>query len=79
MANNRMYLYCTKCNRHQYIAKSFGEYWTTSPHESIDNLFVDFMADHFFCGEDGYSKTVQLRWEHGESKQELPISSLPET
>lgn len=77
MANNRAYLYCTKCKRHQYMAKSFGDGWTISPHESINDLFVDFMDDHFFCGSDGYSQTVQLRWEFGyPGRTMLPDSSI---
>lgn len=78
MANNRLYLYCTECNRHQYLAKSFGDHWSTSPndHETTGDLFVNFADDHFFCGKDDYSDTIELRWEHGRRKQQLPDSSL---
>ena len=76
MANNRLYLYCTECNRHQYLAKSFGESWSPTPHDSMNDLFINFADDHFFCGKDGYSDTIELRWEHGRRKQQLPDSSL---
>jgi len=64
MANNRLYLYCTKCNLHQYLAKSFGDGWSTSPHNSMNDLFVDFMNEHFFCSKDSYSKAIELHWEN---------------
>jgi len=75
-----MYLYCTKCDRHQYIAKSLGDHWSTSPHEheATGDALVDFMDNHFFCGEEYYSQTVQLRWEHGKPMQMLPDSSMQE-
>lgn len=78
MANNRLYFYCAKCDRHQYIAKTFGDHWSTSPndHETTGDVLMDFLDDHFFCGYDGDSKTVELRWETGVKKQELPDSSI---
>lgn len=80
MANNRIYLYCTKCNRYQYIAKCFGDHWSTSPHEheATCDMLVDFMDNHFFCSESGESRSIQLRWEHGGPKQKLPDSSMQE-
>lgn len=81
MANNRLYLYCNECNRHQYLAKSFGGDWSTNPHphDSMGDLLVDFLDDHFSCGDDSYSMTVELRWEIAKPKQVLPDSSMQTT
>lgn len=81
MANNRLYLYCNECNRHQYLAKSFGGDWSTSPHphDSMGDLLVDFLDDHFSCGDNAYSKTVELRWEIAKPKQVLPDDSMQKT
>lgn len=75
MANNRLYLYCKECNRHQYLAKSYGESWSTTPHDSMNDSFIEFVEDHFFCGMGGYSRTVELRWENAIPDQMLPLSS----
>lgn len=81
MANNRLYLYCKECNQHQYLAKSFGGDWSTSPHthDSIGDLLVDFLDDHFSCGHVPYSKTVELRWEIAIPDQALPYNSTQKT
>lgn len=79
MANNRMFVYCTKCNKHQYIAKSYGDSWSSSPLGTMASPFLDFVDEHFFCGEEGYSKTVELRWESGREGKELPGSSVKES
>lgn len=81
MANNRLYLYCKECDRHQYLAKSFGGDWSTSPHahDSVGDLLVDFLDDHFSCCDNSYSMTVELRWEIAKPKQALPDSSMQTT
>lgn len=79
MANNRLYLYCKVCNEHQYLAKSFGSEWSSSPHDLLymGEAFVQFMDDHFFCNS-SYSLDVALMWElHNDTAKELPLDSKP--
>ena len=46
MANNRLYLSCTRCNEYLYLGKHFGQPYGLSA--SMDDI-SDFLSDHFWC------------------------------
>ena len=46
MANNRLYLYCPRCNKALMIGKHFGG--TYNIRENIENI-SNFMSEHRWC------------------------------
>jgi len=79
MANNRAYLYCPVCKQGQFLAKTTGPDWSSTPHEpeALGEHVIDFLTDHFVCGVASYESThVELRFEHHEDRaRELPVGT----
>lgn len=48
MANNRMYLRCTKCGSTLHLTKHFGEPWNWVFSEEKIKEINDFFFDHFY-------------------------------
>jgi hypothetical protein len=71
MANNRVALYCPVCGKRVILAKTMasGSYYRTgspvgiSDEEDLGDAFLDFLSDHYWCGESMYAVNVELRFE----------------
>ena len=47
MANNRLYIYCPRCNEYLFLGKHFGSPYNLQ-RGYIEDL-QDFIDDHFYC------------------------------
>lgn len=84
MANNRVFLYCPKCNAAAYLAKTMddGEYYRGTAdtdeeaHRLIGSDFLDFFEKHFWCGPAPSARHIELRFEHaGGSDRGVPLDA----